>query len=844
MVISFVYAANDEATRQALWDELINISNDARLNDKAWALLGYFIQILHPEEHSADDGSLADSPTRLFREVMFNASLTDLNFRGPTFTWWNKRRRDPVTKKLDRILINDQWTTSFPSSLRLFGEPSFSDHASCGISFRSAAPKAKKPFRFFNFLLKDEDFIPLICLEWFSLNITGSTMFRVSNKLKALKKVIRDFSRENYSDLEKRTEEAHESLFQDQNRMLQSPSVANAEIELEKHRLWLILSTAEESYFLQRSRVTWLREGDSNTSYFHKMTSSRQAQNHIHFLLDGNGNRFESQQDIQNHCVDYFQKNLGGEQDNHIFHQEDITNLLNFRCSQAQQSRLESPFTAEEVKAAFSRCQGTRLVGLMAFPQNSLPGVAGRLKAILPSVISHAQSAFMLGRLLLENVLLATEIVQGYNKKATPPSAMLKVDLRKAFDSIRWDFLIATLKAVNLPEKFIGWIQECLTTASFSLTVNGHTGGFFKSTQGLRQGDAMSPYLFVLAMEVFSDDVMIFFDSNSSSLHGIYETLEDFAGWSGLHMNRDKTQLFHSVLSQADSNALTSYGFTTGMLPKKYMGLPLMSRKLKVAEYAPLIEKIKARFNSWATKSLSFADIVQLITSDISGIVNFWISTFILPLGCIRQIESLCSRFLWSGQIEKKGLAKISWSQVCLPKSEGGIGLRRFATWNRTLCLRMIWLLFSGSASLWVAWHKLHNCSKVLSLWDQPETASNSWNWKCLLRLRNLAEGFIKCTIGNGREASFWFDNWTPFGPLIKFIGYQGPRDLRVPRQAKVADVCDSNGWKLADPRSEQALQLHIHLTTTRNISEAHNTDSYEWVVDNKKCNGFSSPRT
>lgn len=155
-----------------------------------------------------------------------------------------------------------------------------------------------------------------------------------------------------------------------------------------------------------------------------------------------------------------------------------------------------------------------------------------------------------------------------------------------------------------------------------------------------------------------------------------HKTLEDFAGWSGLHMNREKTQLFHAGLSQIESNALTSYGFTLGSLPIRYLGLPLMCRKLKVAEHSPLIEKISARFNSWAVRSLSFAGRVQLIASVISGIINFWISTFILPLGCIRRIESLCSRFLWSGRIDKQGMVKIAWSQVCLPKVEGGLGLR------------------------------------------------------------------------------------------------------------------------------------------------------------------------
>lgn len=126
------------------------------------------------------------------------------------------------------------------------------------------------------------------------------------------------------------------------------------------------------------------------------------------------------------------------------------------------------------------------------------------MKEVLEHVVSHAQSSFMPGRLLAENVLLATELVQGYKRSNISPRAMLKVDLHKAFDFVRWDFVIATLNVMGLPQRYVNWISECITTASFTICVNGESGVYFKSRRGLRQGDPLSPYLFVLAMEVFS----------------------------------------------------------------------------------------------------------------------------------------------------------------------------------------------------------------------------------------------------------------------------------------------------------------------------------------------------
>lgn len=284
---------------------------------------------------------------------------------------------------------------------------------------------------------------------------------------------------------------------------------------------------------------------------------------------------------------------------------------------------------------------------------------------------------------MAENVLLATEVVQGYNRKRISPRAMLKVDIKKAFDSVNWSFLLSALRALRIPEIFVGWISECLTTPTFSVCLNGNSSGYFRSSKGLRQGDPLSPYLFLLAMEVFSsllksryeqgyirfhpktscislthlmfaDDVMIFFDGSEASLHGINEALDDFASWSGLQMNRDKTHLFHAGLLPLHSAAIARHGFPVAALPIRYLGLPLMHRKLKISEYHPLLDQIAGKFRGWAVRTLSFAGRTQLIASVIYGAVNFWLSTFILPKGCIKKIESLCSRFLWSGSIDEK----------------------------------------------------------------------------------------------------------------------------------------------------------------------------------------------
>lgn len=232
-----------------------------------------------------------------------------------------------------------------------------------------------------------------------------------------------------------------------------------------------------------------------------------------------------------------------------------------------------------------------------------------------------------------------------------------------------------------------------------------------------------------------------------------------------------------------------------------------------------------------------------MLKSVIYGLLNFWFTTFILPKGCIAQIQSLCSRFLWSGDVTKRCVPKVSWDVTCLPKKEGGLGLRNLTVWNHTLCLRLIWVLFYSSESLWASWTKENRIQDKV-FWEIEPADHFSWTWKTILALRHEASSLLKCRLGNGKQASFWHDSWTPFGPLVKYIGQQGPRELGIPSDAFIASVLTHEGWNMRHARSDRAMDLQIHLSSVRIPQLFIFDDEYYWCVNDLELDKFSTKHT
>ena len=311
--------------------------------------------------------------------------------------------------------------------------------------------------------------------------------------------------------------------------------------------------------------------------------------------------------------------------------------------------------------------------------------------------------------------------------------------------------MLKILEALNLPESFIHWIRLCISTASFSVQINGKLAGYFQSSKGLRQGCSLSPYLFVICMNVlskmldeaaerkkivyhlrckninlthlcFADDLVVFLEGTKRSVEGILHVFDEFGKMSGLHISLEKSKLFMAGVSLTNQRDITDhFPFEEGSLPVRYLGLPLLKKCMTVSDYFPLVEKIRKRIHSWTGRFLSYAGRLQLLNSVITSLANFWMAAFRSPNECLKERERLCAAFLWSGPKLEGRKAKNSWREVCKMKNEGGLGIKPLKESNLVCCLKLIWRILSSAKSLWVNWIKVYLIRKG-SLWMAKTT--------------------------------------------------------------------------------------------------------------------------
>ena len=270
---SFVYGLNLVEERKELWRDLKDHQDSPIIKKASWMVQGDFNEILNGGEHSDSDSFHNALGMQDFQEVVKYCSLLDMSYQGPLFTWCNKRELGVICKKLDRTLINEVWMRNYPQSYCVFEAGGCSDHQRCRVMIKSEIMKPRKPFKFVNALVDMPEFLEVVNGFWRStepLFISTSALFRLSKKLKSLKPILKQLSKEKVRAIVKKTKEAYTNLCEAQTKTLGDPTQMNIEAESVAYRRWIFLSTLEEKVLSQRAKILWLNVGDGNNKSYYR----------------------------------------------------------------------------------------------------------------------------------------------------------------------------------------------------------------------------------------------------------------------------------------------------------------------------------------------------------------------------------------------------------------------------------------------------------------------------------------------------------------------------------------------------------------------------------------------
>lgn len=272
-----------------------------------------------------------------------------------------------------------------------------------------------------------------------------------------------------------------------------------------------------------------------------------------------------------------------------------------------------------------------------------------------------------------------------------------------------------SIKVVNL-------ISQCYSTDSLSILLNGSICGSVKAERGLRQGDPLSPFLFIILLELlsrmlfrleeedkiqgiklgrnspaishlfFADDLMLFFRANEENVSKIAECLNQFCKWTGQMISVSKSGYVFSKNTKAGAKAQIKFLLNMKELQRdtKYLGNPLFLNKNKNVAFAGLFSKLERKLEGWKAKLLSQVGRCTLIKIVISSTPIYTMSANKLPFLWSRKVDKMACKFFWiGGSMKDRFWIPVFWDTICRPKFGGRLGLRRLEDINEVMLCKI-----------------------------------------------------------------------------------------------------------------------------------------------------------
>ncbi|KAG7559018.1 Reverse transcriptase zinc-binding domain [Arabidopsis thaliana x Arabidopsis arenosa] len=909
-----VYAAPSVSRRSSLWDQLTTVIRGAV---GPIVVGGDFNTIVRLDERSGGNGRL--SPDSLaFGDWINELSLIDMGFKGNKFTWRRGRVASTViAKRLDRVFCCAHSRLKWQEATVMHLPFLSSDHAPLYVQLSpevQSDPK-RRPFRFEAAWLKHSGFKDLLTASWKRDISTAAALV-------SLKDTLRRWNREVFGDVMKRKEKLLVEIKTVQDNLEVTPTDALLEREELLLKEFDSVLEQEELIWLQKSREKWFELGDRNTSFFHTSTVIRRRRNRIEMLKNDDGIWISEAKELEQLAIAYYRRLYSMDDIEAVVEQLPQGGFV--QISDEDQNYLGKPFNASDVEKAvramgkfkspgpdgyqpvfYQHCwevvgesvvkfvleffatgqlpQDTNdalvvLIAKVAKPEKitqfrpiSLCNVlfkmitkvmVERLKPVMCKLIGPAQSSFIPGRLSTDNIVIVQEAVHSMRrKKGRKGWMLLKLDLEKAYDRIRWDFLEDTLRAAGLSATWINWIMQCVAGPSMSLLWNGEKTEAFQPSRGLRQGDPISPYLFVLCMErlchlidlavvgkkwkpislsqggpklshiCFADDLILFAEASVAQIRVIRGVLERFCVASGQKVSLEKSKIFFSknVSRELENLISDESGIKSTRELGKYLGMPVLQKRMNKETFGEILERMSSRLAGWKSRVLSFAGRLTLTKAVLSSIPVHSMSTIVLPASTLATLDKVAQSFLWGSTPEKRKQHLIGWRKVCLPKGEGGLGIRAAKDMNKALIAKVGWRLLNDKRSLWA--RVLRSKYRVGEPHDQNwMRVKSTWSstWRSVgVGLREVVFPGLSWVIGDGSTLKFWVDKWVSNRPLLESVSGEMPANYE---SLTAKDLWrHGSGWMLEKivPHVSQNVRLELATIVIDSVTGAK--DRISW---------------
>ncbi|RVW43437.1 putative ribonuclease H protein [Vitis vinifera] len=793
-VFTGVYGPFTKEAREGLWEELGAVRG---IWEEPWCLGGDFNSTLYQGERSRQ-GRIT-SNMRRFAHI------------------------------IEEFLVTPSWLDNFSGVIQRRLPRPVSDHFPILLE-GGGLRRGPSPFRFENMWLKVEGFLDLIRSWWREIEVRGTASYRLAAKTKELKQKLKVWNREVFGHLEDNKRAALQQVdYWDGVESERSLSLEETEVKKEakeSYQKWVML---EESHWRQLSREVWLKEGDKNTGFFHRMANAHRNNNTVDRVkIDGVW--LEEDQEVREGIANAFHQRLSED----VGWKADIEGIQLNRISQQEAKSLEIPFSENEIHSALMEMSGIKPLGRMVLPWRFGKGeqmtweildplaswgaiqlmakvLANRLKRVLNKVVAPTQNAFVMGRQILDASLIANEVIDSWQKRKEK-GLICKLDIEKAYDSINWKFLLKTFHKMGFGPRASS--RRSIVSLSLRLGMEvldalirrAVAGGYLSgcSIKGDRRHTLKISHLF------FADDTIVFCEANKEHLTYLSWILLWFEAASGLRINLDKSEIIPVGEVEEIEAMAVELGCRVGSLPSHYLGLPLGAPHKASSVWDGVEERVRRRLARWKRQYISKGGRITLIRSVLASMPIYHMSLFRMPKAVARRLDKVQRDFLWGGGSEVKKAHLIKWEAICEAKSNGGDDL-----WKQVIIEK-----YGQEGHGWRAKKAIGTIG--VGVWKEIWKESD-WCWDNM--------GFI---VGKGNKINFWTDAWCEDTRLSQRFPHLYA--MAAHREATVEEMWDQNfgqgGWNLRFLRDFNDWELEMIgnlLHVLRSYKPSMEEDSVRW---------------